>query len=306
MVRALAASGAGGRAGGDARGARGGGPGCAVAGAECRPDHGHRAVVRIRARRTPRFRRRLAGRARLELLARAGSLDSMADGGVGPGRCRWRGARGRHRAPPRPCRPGQRLRGVRLRVRRPDGPVADGDLRRGAVSGPLPRDLDPQPAVQLRPRRRQRRVRPGRGTSPGPDAPALPQPLRVRLGAPSPRLSSPPPQFPRGRRQRAGRGSGSGVCSPRAGGPCLRSRRAAGRGPRDRAVGADIIRAGGRRSLAAGAPKPRRRIRRRAGFGLGALDDGLGRPGHGGSRRASGVALARRRQRPRLPARYGE
>ena len=62
----------------------------------------------------------------------------------------------------RPRRPRGRLRARGLRLRRADGLLADGHLRRRAVARPLPGALGARAAVQRRPRRRQRRPRPGR------------------------------------------------------------------------------------------------------------------------------------------------
>ena len=53
---------------------------------------------RLRARRRARLRGRGAGRAGLQPLARPGAVDAVADGGLGPGRPRRRGARGRYPA----------------------------------------------------------------------------------------------------------------------------------------------------------------------------------------------------------------
>ena len=49
-------------------------------------DHRHRAVRRLRARRGAGLRGRRARRAGLQLLARPGAVDAVADGGLGPGR----------------------------------------------------------------------------------------------------------------------------------------------------------------------------------------------------------------------------
>ena len=87
------------------------------------------------------------------------------------------------RPPRRPFRPRRRVRVRGLRLRRAPRLLADGHLRRRAVTRPLSGDLRQGIAVQRRPRGRQRRPGAGRRTGDGPDAAPLPTPVRVRVEA---------------------------------------------------------------------------------------------------------------------------
>ena len=199
LVRALAPAFADRGPGGGAGSDLGRRPRRLLADPERGPDHRHHADRRLRARRGAGLRGRSALGAGLELLARAGAVDPVADGGLGHDRAarrRLATVTGRHDRPFR-ARGGLRVR--RLRLRRPARLLADGHLRRRAVARPLPGDLGPRPAVQHRARRRQRRSRSGRRPGDGPDAAPLPAPVRVRLeaGAAAPRGERAVP--PRGR-----------------------------------------------------------------------------------------------------------
>ena len=119
----------------------------------------------------------------LELLARAGAVDALADGRLGDDRLAGGLARRRHRREGRAVRPGGRVRARGARLRGAARPLADGDLRRRAIARSVPRALRPRPAIQHRPRRRERGARPGRRPGDGPDADPLPASLRVRVEA---------------------------------------------------------------------------------------------------------------------------
>ncbi len=93
VVRALAAELAGRRAGRIADRARGRVAAGARADPERRRHHGRRASHRLRAGRPAGVHGRRAGGADLEHLARAGAVDGLADGGLGPGGPRGRRAR---------------------------------------------------------------------------------------------------------------------------------------------------------------------------------------------------------------------
>ena len=86
-----------------------------VAIARRQADHRDDARRRLRARAAARLQRRRAGHARVELRARPGPLHAVADGRLGPGRSRRRGARRAQLAAPGPRAAGARLRAGRVR-----------------------------------------------------------------------------------------------------------------------------------------------------------------------------------------------
>ncbi len=110
VVRALPPERPAGRAGRRARRARRRGPAGPRPGPEPGGDDGHRAAHRLRARRRPGVRGRGAGGPDLEHLARPGTVDRVADGGLGAGRPRRCLAGDDHPPPARPARPGDRVR----------------------------------------------------------------------------------------------------------------------------------------------------------------------------------------------------
>ena len=94
LVRALAAAFADRRSGRGAGGDLGRGAGRLLADPERGPDHRHHADRRLRPRPCPGVRGRCALWARLQFLARAGAVDSLADGGLGADRDSRRRRRG--------------------------------------------------------------------------------------------------------------------------------------------------------------------------------------------------------------------
>ena len=169
------------RSGGGAGSDLGRGAGRLLADPERGPDHRHHADRRLRPRPCPGVRGRCALWARLQFLARAGAVDSLADGGLGADRDSRRRRRRGERPEDRPFPARVDLRLHRLRLRCPARLLADGHLRRRAVARSLPGALGPRPPVQHRARRRQRRSRSGGRPRDDPDAAPLPAPVRVRL-----------------------------------------------------------------------------------------------------------------------------
>ena len=113
LVRALPPALADRRPGGRARRDLGRGAGGLLADPERRPDHRHHADRRLHARRCAGLRGRSALRAGLQLLARSGAVDSLADGGLGADRDPRRRRGGGERPEDRPVRARGDLRASR-------------------------------------------------------------------------------------------------------------------------------------------------------------------------------------------------
>ena len=141
-------------------------------------------IAGLHARRGAGLRGGRALRPGLELLARPGALDALADGGLGHDRPARRLARGAERPA---GSAGCRLAAVCAFAGFAYGALLDFSLMvtyGGEQSlDRYPGDLGARGALQHRPRGGQRRARAGRRAGDGADAAPLPAPLRVRLEA---------------------------------------------------------------------------------------------------------------------------